>query len=33
MKIRDKEIVLWHNKDILLDVELFRARIWAYGFP
>jgi len=26
VKIRDKETVLWCNKDILLDVELFHAR-------
>jgi len=40
-KIRDKAVVLWHNKDILLDVELartrafalFHARTWAFAFP
>jgi len=33
VKIRDKEIVLWRNKDILLDVELFHARTWAFAVP
>jgi len=33
VKIRDKEIALWRNYDILLDVELFHAPIWAFGFP
>ena len=27
------EIVLWRNKDVLLDVELFHARTWAFAFP
>ena len=33
MKIRPKEVVLWHNKDVLLDVELFHARTSAFAFP
>ena len=33
VKKRDNEIILWRNKDILLDVELFRGRTWAFAFP
>ena len=32
MKIRDKEIILWCNKDILFDVEPFHAWTWAFAF-
>jgi len=31
--VKAKEIVLWRNKDVLLDVELFHARTWAFVFP
>ena len=31
--VKAMEIVLWHNKDVLLDVELFHARTWAFAFP
>jgi len=31
--VRAKEIALWHCKDVLLDVELFHARTWAFDFP
>jgi len=27
------EVVLWRNKDVLLNVELFHARTWAFAFP
>jgi len=33
VKIRAKEIVLWCNKDIFLDVELFHAWTSAFAFP
>ena len=26
-------VVLWRNKDVLLDVELFQARTSAFAFP
>jgi len=32
VKIRAKEVVLWRNKDVLLDVELFHARTSAFAF-
>jgi len=32
VKIRDRIIALWHNKDILRDEELFHAWTWAYAF-
>jgi len=31
--VRAKEIVLWRNKDVLLNVELFPARTWTFAFP
>jgi len=30
--VKAMEIVLWHNKNVLLDVELFHARTWAFAF-
>jgi len=30
--VKAMEIVLWRNKDVLLDVELFRAWTWAFAF-
>jgi len=27
------EFVLWRNTNVLLDVELFHARTWAFAFP
>jgi len=30
--VKAMEIVLWRNKDVLLDVELFHARTWAFAF-
>jgi len=27
------KIVLWRNKDVLLDVELFHSRTWTFAFP
>jgi len=33
VKIRAKEVVLWRNKDVLLDVELFHARTSSFSFP
>jgi len=31
--VKAKVIVLWRNKDVLLDVGLFHARTWAFAFP
>ena len=31
--VKAKEIVLWRNMDVLLNVELFHARTWAFAFP
>jgi len=31
--VRAKEIALWRYKVLLLDVELFHARTWAFAFP
>ena len=33
MQIRAKGVVLWRNKDVLLDVELFHVRTSAFAFP
>jgi len=30
--VKAMEIVLWRNKDVLLDEELFRAWTWAFAF-